>query len=697
MAELSPASRAKRYLAQFIFNLTGDARSLVYFATMEHGVTANLKSYPPCTIDAVFDKLWDDNMAGRSVYFCPNHLHKTATRHRDDKVTTIHALLADQDTGERIAWPMEPSITVETSPGRYQVYWRTLDCDVTHAREYNRRIAETYATDPAVINPATLMRVPGFRNHKHAGSPWVKIIATHHPENRFLPAGIMNGLRCDSSVPVPTAARRAARALTDDDTVSVRKLCQAFLRAAPQPHEGERNTTIKNVLFKLGDLGASEQTALELVRGWEIDPLPLEELVRLVRGIYRARANDIGCSYVPADAPVATCDKSDRSDRAGEKVFSPTLQSGKLLTHSERSEMFLAFMGGNIIATPNRVLYLYDTEAGLWVQRSSAWLVDKLGRIGLASNHSDASGLASWITNAIESQENPFERVAHGVPFRNMFVELSYTGESSPRPHCREDFLRNLLAIDYRPQDDCPIFKQFLSDWWRGDDDAEIKKEAVARYVGACMAGRGSATQVCMLLLGGGGSGKSTLLKAISKLFTEGPHGSLVSLNPERWGGNANKFALEGLDGRLLNVVSELGVKKFRTTDYFKQVTSGDHCSYEIKNKQGTVVFRPVCGHIFASNRTPEVDDTTSGFWRRWLVIKFNGSFAGQDNAATTSKIDGQVTSELSGIANYFLAAYSRMARQGLVYPPSHRKEIESWAKANHADTPSTPRQLGLA
>ena len=80
---------------------------------------------------------------------------------------------ADADTCEPSNFRVPPEIVVESSPGRYQVYWVTEEDDPTALAKLNRRIAQAHkhqGCDPSFVNPAKLMRVPESSNHKHPGA-----------------------------------------------------------------------------------------------------------------------------------------------------------------------------------------------------------------------------------------------------------------------------------------------------------------------------------------------------------------------------------------------------------------------------------------------------------------------------------------------------------------------------------------------
>lgn len=85
-------------------------------------------------------------------------------------VIAVRALFADAD-GVPIEPIMDicppPHILVESSPGKWHIYWLTND---TKLEEFTLRqvaIAKRYGTDPAVKDLPRVMRIPGFYHQKN--------------------------------------------------------------------------------------------------------------------------------------------------------------------------------------------------------------------------------------------------------------------------------------------------------------------------------------------------------------------------------------------------------------------------------------------------------------------------------------------------------------------------------------------------
>lgn len=129
-----------------------------------------------------------DSTHGNSVYFCPQLLDDRK-RTKEHVIQTPNAW-ADLDTCHPDNMLVEPSLVVESSPGRYQAYWvfdRIVDPD--DAEALCKRIAYAHADqgcDTSGWDLTQLLRIPGTYNYKYlAGAtlPVVSVLQANH--NRY--------------------------------------------------------------------------------------------------------------------------------------------------------------------------------------------------------------------------------------------------------------------------------------------------------------------------------------------------------------------------------------------------------------------------------------------------------------------------------------------------------------------------------
>jgi hypothetical protein len=78
----------------------------------------------------------------------------------------------------------EPTVVLESSPGKFQFIWNVDELDRETAEPLMKAIAAKYNTDPAVTDTPRILRIPGFRNLKYADAPEVKLVRLN-PNARY--------------------------------------------------------------------------------------------------------------------------------------------------------------------------------------------------------------------------------------------------------------------------------------------------------------------------------------------------------------------------------------------------------------------------------------------------------------------------------------------------------------------------------
>ena len=83
----------------------------------------------------------------------------------------MRAIFADDDKQKsaiRTDFPLDPSIVVESSPGKFHYYWLTDTEDSTTWERVQDGIVQIYDTDPGAKDLARVLRLPGTTNHKYS-------------------------------------------------------------------------------------------------------------------------------------------------------------------------------------------------------------------------------------------------------------------------------------------------------------------------------------------------------------------------------------------------------------------------------------------------------------------------------------------------------------------------------------------------
>lgn len=122
--------------------------------------------YPDQVPDAV--KFIEKNTPIGDVYFCPTVLREPART--KENVHDSYVLWADLDECPPSEMLVRPTIVIESSPNRYQAYWRLkAPVNALEAEAVNKRIAYAHAdkgADKSGWDLTQLLRIPSTNNHK---------------------------------------------------------------------------------------------------------------------------------------------------------------------------------------------------------------------------------------------------------------------------------------------------------------------------------------------------------------------------------------------------------------------------------------------------------------------------------------------------------------------------------------------------
>jgi putative DNA primase/helicase len=121
--------------------------------------------------------------------------------------------------------------------------------------------------------------------------------------------------------------------------------------------------------------------------------------------------------------------------------------------------------------------------------------------------------------------------------------------------------------------------------------------------------------------LGQGENGKSVYLKYITALLGKN-NVSNISLQEM----TEDKFMLAELNGVSANIYADLEKNELRHTGKIKLITSNEGIQVQKKHGQPFTLY-PFCKLIFSCNRFPKVFDQGQGFYRRWIIIKWERNF----------------------------------------------------------------------
>lgn len=230
------------------------------------------------------------------------------------------------------------------------------------------------------------------------------------------------------------------------------------------------------------------------------------------------------------------------------------------------------------------------------------------------------------------------------------------------KPHAPEHLSRVLLPVEYhKPIHEAieenlkdTLFWQFLKNSFTVNgkfrkDDFETILEIIASPII-----KRHVDEKAFMFLGGGENGKSVCLGYIESLIGK-TNVSNITLQDI----SDDKFMRANLAGMSANIFSDLEQNELRHTGKIKAITSNEGIGVQKKHQQGFKLY-PFCKLMFSCNRFPKVFDQTQGFFRRWMIVKWERNFENdpkrieylKEKLAENQDEKNQVFSCLVSIAN---------------------------------------------
>lgn len=172
------------------------------------------------------------------------------------------------------------------------------------------------------------------------------------------------------------------------------------------------------------------------------------------------------------------------------------------------------------------------------------------------------------------------------------------------------------------------------------------------QYIGYCLTPDISQHKA-LVLDGNTGNGKSVFIEMVLSLIGKKNY-SVQSIQHL----NNNRFATSALDGKMLNVFTDLPSEKLRDNSTFKMVTGDKVINAEIKGGR-CYEFKNTTHHIYSANQLPDLENLDEmAFFRRLINVQFDKTF--QPDEIDKHLIDKLTTEEeKSGLLNIALLGLS--------------------------------------
>ena len=185
--------------------------------------------------------------------------------------------------------------------------------------------------------------------------------------------------------------------------------------------------------------------------------------------------------------------------------------------------------------------------------------------------------------------------------------------------------------------------------------DPEVRA-CVQDYVGYTLT-NSTAFQCAQFWVGGGSNGKSVLANIVREL-----HAKAVSMQIDKLSG----FELAAIVGASLVTVDEAADKKVNQ-QVLKSIISGGAIGINPKY-DGVFTYAPTAKWLICGNHLPQISDTSKGWWRRFQVVEWTGSFEGKEKIAELDK--KIIATEMHIALDWALEGLRRVVSRNYEVPP---------------------------
>lgn len=450
---------------------------------------------------------------------------------------------------------------------------------------------------------------------------------------------------------------------------------------------GGRNDTLTSLAGTMRRRGMSKEAILAALTEENgarcVPPLPADEVATIARSVAR---------YEPAD-PVPTA----ANGRAPAQVQAPAADELPIIAppfgpDGEPPKGWTVALANAVCATEHFAksdageLHYYTD--GRYIRRGADHIKRMCKRLLVAWGRESifTSYRANEVTAYIAA-DAPFlwtTPPAGRLNVANGILDLS-TRELQPHTPVWLSTLQ--LPVEYEPGAVPVQWLRFIGEWFPADSKA-TPWELLAWLISPDLQ-----LQKAILLLGTGENGKSRFLAAVKAFL--GAHNTsamaLQQIETSRWG-------THHLNGKLANICPDLPSQHLETSSTFKALTGGD--SVQAERKFGEQYeYTPFVRLLFSANQPPQSKDASKAFFRRWLVIPFDATFAA-DKKLPAPEIDERLSrpEELSGALNFALDALPAVRKQGFTITESMREAhrefhevtdpITVWLETNAVESP---------
>ena len=212
------------------------------------------------------------------------------------------------------------------------------------------------------------------------------------------------------------------------------------------------------------------------------------------------------------------------------------------------------------------------------------------------------------------------------------------------------DYLSSIqIPVNYNPKAKPKLFGKFLKEVIYPTEIRTAVESIAYTFL------RDNPYETINILFGYGGNGKSVFTGVLTSIHGE----QNVSNVPLRAMIN-NPYALSDLEGKSVNIDTELSSTSIEDTAIIKKLTGRQPIRIERKNQRAydATLHAKL---FFSANKLPVTRDISDALFRRYVIISFPNNFEGKGDPDLLKKLT--TGEELSGIINILMIALRRIIK----------------------------------
>lgn len=582
------------------------------------------------------------------------------------------------------AYPLPHSALIESSPGKWHVYWLIKDCPLEQFENLQKALAVKYASDKSVADISRVMRIAGTLHQK--GEPVRVALRSANPKNIYTLAQFVEVMGLAEIVEQQAFENenrdeaRQVRVQAATDYVSgtpsrelVARLFNDALNRLAKTKEGGRNNYVYAIAADFAGFAAQGEIDVDVLR---------RQLLRVTL--------EIGLDEKEAMAAISNGIKD-----GWDTPKSPDLTDYAETDYGDAERLYTAY-GDKFRYAPAKGVLVWDAAEGLWrhdegeaelkrfavqsarlLEKRAVAITDDVKRLRVlryAISREAVNKLRATVELVktipdVRVKMDDFDKDPLLLNVANGTLDLR-TGQL--RPHDPGDRMTKRSSVVYDPSATCPRWLQFAHEIAGGDEELVAWKQRMFGYTLTGLTNE----QIMCVLYGAGSNGKSTELGVISALL-----GGYTT--PTQFDTFAERKS-EGVRNDLADLVGARFVPAFEgesgqrlAEGLVKQATGGDPIKARFLHRE-YFSFVPTFKVFLATNHKPVIRGVDHGIWRRLRLVPYNMQF---DGSQRDDKLSDKLSAELSGILNWTLEGCRQWQQSGLGTAHAVQQATESYRK----------------